>query len=204
MKQIAGETGPIRRLVVLVPEQILSEGRMARQIWHLAQANQSNILLIARIESPDQEMTARRQLATLTSLLEDVWHRVEIKVILAKSWILALDDVTHPGDLLVCHKEQEVFSRMNRHQPLSTLLAQQLNLPVSILSGFSPKEKRARSSKYLKPILFIASFALILVSFFVFEVRIDHLLKGTIGEVLLIGISLIEFGLIWLLNNLAN
>jgi hypothetical protein len=204
MKQIAGETGPIRRLVVLVPEQVLSEGRMARQVWQLAQTNHSQILLVARIQSSDQEMTARRQLATLASLLEDVWHHVEIKVVSAKSWIPALETITHPGDLLVCHKEQEVFGRMNRHQPLSTLLEQQFNLPVFILSGFSQKEKRSISHSYFKPVLIIAGFVLILVSFFMFEIRIDHLLKGTLGEILLIGISLIEFGLIWLLNNLAN
>lgn len=194
----------VKRLVVLVPEQVIGEGRLAKRIWLLASARRLDVLLVTKVSDRTNEMAARRQLASLASSLYDTWFKVDMKVIHQDNWVDALHEVIQLGDMIVCHSEQIAPYGKFRDRPLKLVLAEEFSNPVSLLSGFSEQEKPPSMIRWPKQVIAWGGFVLILVVFSLLEFRIDHLVTGTLGQLLLIVILAVEFGLIWFLNTITN
>lgn len=192
------------RLVVLVPDQVIGEGRLAKQIWLLASARRLDILLVAKVADHNQEMAARRQLASLTSSLYDAWFKVDAKVIYKDSWVDALYEVIQLGDSIVCHAEQIAPYGILRDRPLKLVLTEEFSNPVVLLSGFCEQEKPVSTMGWPKQLIAWGGFLVILVVFSMVEYRVDNLVQGAIGQLLLVVILIVEFGLIWLVNTITS
>jgi hypothetical protein len=194
----------VKRLVVLVPDQVIGEGRLAKRIWLLASARRLDILLVTKVSDSTYEMAARRQLASLASSLYDAWFKVDVKVVYQDSWVDALHEVIQLGDMIVCHSEQISPYGKLRDRSLKLVLAEEFSNPVFLLSGFSEQEKPLSIIRWPKQAIAWGGFLLILVVFSLIEFRIDQLVTGTLGQLLLIVILIVEFGLIWFLNTITN
>jgi hypothetical protein len=106
--------------------------------------------------------------------------------------------------MIVCHSEQiEPYGKL-RDRSLKLVLAEEFSNPVSMLTGFCEQEKPAALFHWPKQLIAWGGFLLILAVFSLIEFRVDHLVKGTIGQLLLIVILVVEFGLIWFLNTITN
>lgn len=125
---------PARRLVVLVPEENLDEGRFVRLIWSLASTHHLSVLFLCLNPNPVLEARARRRLVTLTALTQDDQVPVQAHLASGANWVQAVQAVWQPGDFVVCQAEQwtRVWGRL---KPLSEALVITLKMPVGMLSG---------------------------------------------------------------------
>jgi hypothetical protein len=194
----------VKRLIVLVPEQVIGEGRLAKRIWMLASARRLNILLVARVTDRAREMSTRRQLASLASSLYDAWYKVDTHVAYENNWVDVLHEVIQLGDMIVCNAEQiEPYGKF-RDRSLQLVLSEEFSNPLTVLSGFCEQEKPVALIHWPRQLFAWGGFLLILTVFSLIEFRVDHLVKGTIGTLLLIVILVVEFGLIWFVNAITN
>lgn len=186
---------PARRLVVLVPDTDVDESELATRIWSLASPRGLAVLYLGMIRDGRAESLTRRRLITLAAITRDDWAHVETRLEPEGNWIQIVRHIWEPGDLIVCHAEQALSGWSLKRKSLAQSLAAALNTPVYVLSGFYPglptEQPRwlARLLSWLPPLV-------LLVLFFMLQVRITWGTTGWIQTALLCLSVIVEFGLI--------
>ncbi len=186
---------PARRLVVLVPNVDVDEPELATRIWSLASPRGLEVLFLSIFRSPETELLARRRLTLLAAITRDDWAHVETRLDLEGDWMCAVRRIWEPGDLVVCHAEQVLTGWGLRRRSLAKTIGSALNTPVYVLSGFYPELPTeqpnwlARLQAWLPPLV-------ILVIFFMLQVRITQGMTGWVQTALLCLSVIVEFGLI--------
>lgn len=186
---------PARRLVVLVPDTDVDESELATRIWSLASPRGLAVLYLGMIRDVRAESLTRRRLITLAAITRDDWAHVETRLELEGNWIQIVRRIWEPGDLIICHAEQALSGWSLNRKSLAQSLVAALNTPVYVLSGFYaglPTEQPrwlARLLAWLPPLV-------ILVIFFMLQVRITRGTTGWVQTALLCLSVIVEFGLI--------
>jgi hypothetical protein len=186
---------PAHRLVVLVPNVDVDESELAARIWSLASPRGLEVLFLSIFRSPETELRARRRLTLLAAITRDDWAHIETRLDLEGDWMRAVRHIWEPGDLVVCHAEQVLTGWGLRRRSLAKTIGSALNTPVYVLSGFYPELPTeqpnwlARLQAWLPPLV-------ILVIFFMLQVRITQGMTGWVQTALLCLSVIVEFGLI--------
>ena len=183
------------RLIVLIPED--SDCTTAtRRIWRLANETNTDVQLLGLVKDISQELTLRRDLATLSGLIRDANVFVETKVEVGNNWLNVVKRNYQEGDMIVCLAEKTVGIRQ---RPLSQVLESNFKAPVYILSDIRPVQSR---SNIFSQVIAWSGFIGIIAGFFLLEMRIvklpDDWFRTLISVILLIP----ELGLILLWNSL--
>jgi hypothetical protein len=186
---------PAQRLVVLIPDMDVAESELAARIWALASPRELEVLYLGTLHEQREEFRARRRLATLAAITRDDTVRVEIRLVQDSAWLQAVQAVWRSGDLIICHAEQTTAVGGLQRVPLSQALMEELNTPVCILSGYYPELPREHP-KWLAELLAWLPPLVLVVIFFMFQVRITQDATGWAQTVLLCLSVLLEFGLI--------
>jgi len=192
-----------RRLVVVIPGQVTDQVQFSRAVRNLALPGQKTVVLVMLVDQPDAELAGQRQLATLSSLVNDSRIKDQTMVAWDKSWEKSLRKVLLAGDLIVCPAETIVHKGINRREMLSEGLTRSLAFPVYILHGFFPDSHPSERLNW-KRLPFWVLIVAIFVGFFEFEAVSDLVDKGWPGQVLTVILVLIEFVLIYFLASLAG
>lgn len=124
-----------RRLIVLVPDKA-NYAMMTHRIWELANALGCQILFLSLCADEAQESSQRRQLITMSAMVQDGNISVETRVETGSNWVNAVGSDLHDGDMIVCFAEQRMGLL---HRPLSQILQSNLKASVYILSGLYPQ-----------------------------------------------------------------
>ncbi len=151
----------------------------------------------------DAELSGQRQLATLSSLVNDPRIQVQTAIAWDKSWEKSLRKMTLVGDLIVCPAETTLRKGLRQQETLSQALSRSLAFPVYILHGFFPEKVSSHRLSW-KRLPFLVFIVAIFVGFFEFEVVSDLVDKGWPGQVLTILLVLIEFAFIYILASFAG
>jgi len=186
-----------RRLIVLVPANVDCKD-INHRIWKLANETYSSVLLLALYKDPYQEPTLRRELITMSALIQDAKVSVEIRIEKGTNWVNAVQHTVRSGDMLVCIAEQSVGIK---HRPLSQILESDLDTPVYILSELVPVKTQ---STWLTRLTAWSGFAAILIGFFVLQVKIMQLPKDLSQTIILLVLLIPEFWLLWVWNSLFS
>jgi len=192
-----------RRLVVVIPDQVTDPVQFSRAVRNLALPGQKTVVLVMLVNQPDDELAGQRQLATLSSLVNDARIKVQTAIAWGKSWEKSLRKMTLAGDLIVCPAETTLARGLRKHEMLSEALSRSLAVPVYILRGFFP-ESSSSGRVIWKRLPFWVMIIAIFAGFFEFEAVSDLIDKGWPGQVLTIILLLIEFGFIYVLASLAG
>jgi hypothetical protein len=126
---------PLRRLLVLIPDEEVNEVRLAQTIWLLAMPYDLDVLLIGVAWRGDAAYS-RRRLVSLATQVRNGRVRVETTIYPRKSWLKAIAQNWRPGDVIVCHDQQRVSPNGWRRQLLGNWLLDVHASPVYILKGF--------------------------------------------------------------------
>jgi len=185
-----------RRLVVLIPNLDIDEAEIAREVWKLAFPPELAVLFLGLCPNVNEEPRVRRRLATIAALTRDTKVPVEIQLEFGRNWIRKLMSVLEAGDIVVCHAEQRTGIW---RQPLELALAR-LNVPVLTLKGFIPSMYKSSSTFLRESVFWLVTIAVLFV-FFLFQIRIVRISEEWVKDTLLSLSVLIEFGLVWVLNN---
>lgn len=186
------------RLIVLVPEFEAEPAIVAQKIRDAAKVLESRVQLIGLSKDAAHEPGMRRQLVTLSAMVESSTVFVESNIVLGSNWLKAVSSNWHPGDVVVCFAGQRISNK-----PLSQLLQSSLNMPVYVLSGVQLEPKRKRPAWLSSALAWGGSISLIL-GFFWLQARLVQPAQSGIQTVLLYGSLIAEAGSIWFWNNLFN
>ena len=192
-----------RRLVVVIPEQVTDQVQFSRAVRNLALPGQKTVVLVMLVSDADDELAEQRQLATLSSLVNDSRIKVQTAIAWGRSWRKSLRQMMQAGDLIVCPAETTIPRGLRKHEPLSAALSRSLAIPVYLLHGFFPESRPGRWVGW-KKLPFWMMIIAIFAGFFEFEVVSDLVDKGWPGQVLTIILVLIEFGFIYVWASLAG
>jgi hypothetical protein len=186
---------PLLRLVVLVPDADLSEGRLANKLWSMASPPGLDILLLGLVRNTFREACAQRRLAAIASIARDKRTRVETRVAIGAGWEPLIRSVWQTGDLLVCHTEQNKTVYGIGREPLAPALASRLKIPVYAVSGFCP-HLPPDWPEWLSQVFAILPLIVLLAGFLVALVGIQRFTTGPAQPVLLCLAVVIEYVLI--------
>ena len=193
-----------RRLVVVIPEQVTDQVQFSRAVRNLALPGQKTVVLVMLVDQPDAELAGQRQLATLSSLVNDPRIKVQTMVAWDRSWEKSLRKMLVVGDLIVCPAETTISKGLRNHETLCEALSRSLVFPVYILHGFFQESSKPAGGISWKKLPFWVLIVAIFVGFFEFEAVSDLVDKGWPGQVLTIILVLVEFAFIYFLASLAG
>ena|ERR1051326_2114502 len=170
----------VNRLIILVPVD-LDFRAMTRRIWELAIATGSRIQFLSLCNDAAQEPRLRRELVTLSALIQDGRVCTEVKVEVGTNWLKAVKRNYQAGDRLVCFAEQRTGLL---HKPLSQILQGDLDAPVYILSGIAPQN--LTKSNWLSQIMAWMGSLGILIGSLLLQIQITSLSQGWAQSTMLI------------------
>jgi hypothetical protein len=185
-----------RRLIILVPADA-DYTAATRRVWELAHALGCQILFLSLCTDAAQESSLRRQLISMSAMVQDGKVCAEVRVEVGSNWVNAVKPNLQDGDMIVCFAEQRAGLL---HRPLSQILNANLNAPVYILSGLYPQDL-SRSNWLSQTLGWTGSIGIIII-FFLLQIRIMSLSENWAQTTLLILSVIFEAWLIWVWNSL--
>lgn len=192
------DPGPVRRLIVLIPTDSDYTSTMGR-ISDLAITFHAQVLFLGLCKDATDELSLRRELVTLSALLEGPRVYAEARVEMRTNWVDIVRSNYQTGDLIVCFAEQRAGLL---HRPLSQILASNLGMPVYILSTLGPQ--RSARSGWLSKVTLWAGFVGIIAGAFLLQVQMMSIPGDRAQTVMLIISVLVELWLIWAWNRLFS
>ncbi len=185
------------RLIVLIPVN-LDCTTITRRVWELAQATDSTVQLLGLCRDASQEPALRRELVTISALIQDARVSVETRVDIGTNWLDTVKHTYQDGDMLVCVAEQTTGIR---HRPLSQILESNLQAPVYILAGLQSQPEASSGHSQL---LVWPGFLGIMVGFLVLQVKVVQFSNDWLQTLLLVLLLIPEFWLLWIWNSLLG
>ena len=191
------------QLIVIIPEEMAGNIELARKIHGMASANGYDVFYLAMLGSGENLLALERSLATLKAITSDDHIRVCSKAVPSSLWKKALAESLQPGDSLVCQAGQRVHQGLLGSAPIRRTLEEEFNAPVIELSGlYHPTVFRMK--RMLFTILAWAGFAAIIAVFSFLEIQLDLSIHGTARMILFIALVSLEFGAIYVWNNVTQ
>ena len=187
-----------RRLIVLVPADA-DYAAVTHRVWELAHATGCQILFLSLCTDGAEESSLRRQLITMSAMIQDGKLCVEARVEIGSNWVQTVKSEVQEGDMIVCFAEQRAGLL---HKPLSQILQSNIKAPVYILSGLAPQSS-SQSNWSSQIMTWIGSIGIIIGSCLL-QVRITSLSQDWAQTTLLILSVIGEAWLIWGWNSLFN
>ncbi|RPJ22130.1 MAG: hypothetical protein EHM33_24435 [Chloroflexi bacterium] len=186
-----------RHLIVLIPAD--SEyATVTRRIWKLANETVSSVQLLGLGKDTGQELALRRDLATMSALIQDAKVSVETKVEIGNNWLEAVKRNYQEGDMIVCIAEQTIGIQ---RRSLSQILESNFEAPVYILSDLrSPPSQ----SSVLSQVIAWSGLIGIIAGFFLLQVKILQMPEDGFQTLLLILLLFPEFWLVLYWNSLFS
>ncbi len=192
-----------RRLVVVIPGQVMDQVQFSRAVRDLALPGQKTVRLVMLVHEVDAEFASQRQLATLASLVTDARIKVQTTFAWGKSWNKCLEKLVVAGDLVICPAETTIRRGFSQREGLAQVLRRSLAVPVYSLPGFFLESRSKALFNWRRLPVWVLIFA-IFAAFFEFEAVSDLIDRGWPGQVLTIILLLVEFGFIYLWASLAG
>ncbi len=195
---------PVRRLLVLVPQDAGLDAELAQRAWRLASPTGLPVVLVGLAHDSASEAQRRRQLASLAALTRGEGVVVTITLALEPSWLRAVQRLWQPGDLVVCFSGQVAAAGwlgLGR-QPLLQALQAALRAPLyqARLSGEAPAARRLAGP--LAQALAVLGALAIIAGFFWVQVQVEQLAPGATESWLLLLTVIAEFSVIGLFGKL--
>ncbi len=192
------DLGPTRRLIVLVPAEA-DIPTATRRVWELANSLECHILFLSLCMDAAQESSLRRQLITMSAMVQNDKVCADVQIKPGSNWVSAVKPDLQGGDVIVCFAEQRAGLL---HKPLSQILQANLNTPVYILSGSYP-QSLPRLPWFSQLLAWAGSLGIIAATFLL-QIRIVALSENWAQTTLLIFSVIAEVLAIWGWNSVFS
>jgi len=188
---------PVERLLVLVPDQDISEVELVSQVLALVSSRCLLIIYLSVTANSASEPLARRRLVMLDALTRTQRIHVQTRLEIGGNWLEAVCPIWKQGDILVCHAEQRLLWN-GHYQALAPILTERLNAPVLQLTGLCFVQPHPAWVNLKRWALEIYPFAVIAICF-VLQALISHFTTDYpwLGMLLMIDSVVVEFSLLW-------
>lgn len=190
--------GSSHRLIVLIqPDSDYTSA--AGRIADLATASDAPVIFLGLCKGWTQEPSLRRQLITLSALLQDARIDAESRVEIGTNWLDLVGSNYQDGDMIVCFAEQRAGLW---HRPLSQILQANIDAPLYILADFLAQDQP--QSNWLSQITAWSGSVGIIIGFFLLQIRITSYPQDWAQTTLMILSVVGESWLIWVWNTLFS
>lgn len=186
-----------RRLIVLIPDAELDYTAVMQRVWGLANTIGMNVQFLGLCWDESHEPGLRRQLITLSAMVQQGNVRAEARVGIGTNWLDVFKADLQGCDLIVCLAEQRVGLLQ---RPLSQILESTLSASIYVLSGVEA-HIRPRPG-WLSQILVWTGSVGILAGSGLLQIRIASLPGDWVQTTLLILSVVFEVWLIWMWSSL--
>jgi len=188
-----------RRLVVLVPAGLSDETTLAQRVWTLAHPRGLAVLYAGQVVRPQDEPALRRRLALLAAHTRDAdGVKADISLAVGEGWLPWLQSFQQPGDLVVCHAEQQIRVGW-RLRPLGQILSEALATPIYVLKGLVEPEASETARAARSALYWLGALAVVAACFWL-QVNILRISVAWAQSVLLVMSVVVEFGLLAIWN----
>jgi hypothetical protein len=187
---------PASHLIVLFPADT-DHTAATRRLWELSNTLGVPIQILGLCKDAVQEPGLRRELVTISSLLQHGGISATLKIEIGANWVDVVKRNYQEGDTIVCFAEQRAGLF---HRPLSQMVQSNLNAPIYILSGLYPQN--LPRSNWLSQITAWAGSAGIIIVSFLLQIRITSLPQDWAQTTLMLFSVMGEIWLIWVWNSL--
>ncbi|NTU55680.1 MAG: hypothetical protein HGA79_05475 [Anaerolineales bacterium] len=189
------------RIIVLVPDAEINLAHAAKRIWEIAAAAQAGVQFIGLCADSSREPRLRRQMVTLSALVEAENIAVRSRIEIGNDWLYALRTEWRQGELIVCFAgAPSGFSR----KPLIQLLESSVRTTIYVIDGLLPQAQPSRSEWWSNVLAWAGSLVIILGLFWL-QTKITQIPTTDWARTLLFCISIfIELGMIWMWNSLFS
>lgn len=194
---------PFSRLIVLLPESVAGNLEFAARIHWIAMREQKSVLYFTLLDDPDNSLRVSRQLTTMKALTSSESLRAGSIQVADDRWLDKLREILGPSDKLVCHEEQLVQAGLFKTTPMSDFLTQHFLNPLIIERGYYNPEI-VLAANWLNKLVFWAGIIAILGGFTYLEIQTGALIPGFISKLVLIIFISLEFGAVWVWNQLLR
>lgn len=189
------------RIIVLVPDAEINLAHAAKKIWEIAAAAHAGVQFIGLCADSSREPSLRRQMVTLSALVEAENITVRSRIEVGNDWLYALRTEWQAGDLIVCFAG--VPSGQSR-KPLIQVLESSVNATIYVIDGLLPQAQQSRS-EWLSDVMAWAGSLVIILGLFWLQTKITQIPTTDWARTLLFCISIfIELGMIWMWNSLFS
>jgi hypothetical protein len=182
---------PARRLIVPVQSLEADLTAVSRRIWALAESMDAHILFIGLCNDTTQEPALKRNLVTLSAMLNYGRVTADSEVIYEKDWLTAVRSRLHPGDMIVYWDDQPagLFQK-----PLNQILRAGLDVPIYMIASL-PLQNESHSTVWSMASAWIGFLVIILGSLFL-QIKIYQFTRAWATPLVLF-FTVVEFWLIW-------
>jgi hypothetical protein len=184
------------RLIVLIPPNF-DFTEITRRIWELAHVTSSSVQLLGLCNDGSQEPSLRRELVTISALIQDIRVTVEIKVEDGTNWLDAVKRNYRVGDMIVCAAEQTTGIQ---RRPLHQILESNLKAPIYVLSSLDLRNL-PQANRGGQIVAWVGSLTII-VAAFLLQIQIVSFSTDWVETTLFILSVLAEIALIGVCNGL--
>lgn len=191
------------KIIVLLPECLVRDAELAREVRKLALQKQMDVLFLTLLEDEEKALMVARSMVTLKALIGDHQYMIQSRVVAASIWIKTLQETCRPGDVIVYFAEQTVRDGLFRTRALSEFLPHVIKAPLVALTGYYHPQK-AYMKAVLKDALTWFGFLLILAAFTLVEFTLDSGVHDLVHQILLVMLMVMEFGTLLVWNNLTS
>jgi hypothetical protein len=177
---------PVKRLVVLIPENEFGEIELTRRIWQIASSGSLCVLyLCLSCASSDDDTYLRRRLASLAALTRHEQVQVNAEIVRESSWLDSLKKIVSPGDLLVCSDRHHASHWLIHRKNLGWQLSTTMGIPVYLLVGLNLGPS-VHHTHWINEIVYWLAAISILFAFGWFQVQMDRFIDGWLLTVVLL------------------
>jgi hypothetical protein len=184
------------RLIVLVPGFDADLMAVTNPVWKLAGIMGAHVTFMGMCNDGMQEPRLRRQLISMSAMMNYGNVSADIEVVIGKDWVRAVRSRWQEGDMIVCFDGHRTGLPS---RPLSQILQSDLTVPLYILSGLDT-EQRTHVGWQKQAVAWLG-FVAIILGFFMLQIKIEEFAKN--WTILLESLSVaVELWLVWAWNKL--
>jgi hypothetical protein len=184
------------RLIVVIPDCITNNSKLAYKIYWMAFRSGCDVLYLALVDDSEKNFAISRCMATMKAETSASWLNVDVQLVKSKEWVKTLEQVTRPGDTVICLKEQQVAVSFFRKASAAETLRQALKVPVHTLSGFYDLRQN-NSAGWARGLLFWIGCLVIFAAFSMLEVQLDNGMSGFSRSAALLVVLFVEISAFW-------
>ena len=189
-------------LIVLLPVSKANDIELAHTIHWTAFQKNCDVVYLTVEDSNDGSLALSRDMATMKAVTAGNWLNVQWIQASPTDWLARLEEIYQPEDEILCNEEQTIDHGLLREVKLNRFVIESSAADMDLESNFYPTREEKRK-KGIPEFLSLMGFLAIIALFTWLQIQMDGAVQGTLGTTIALLVLCVEFGAIWVWNNIT-
>jgi len=191
-----------KRLIVLLPVSMTNNIDLAHMIHWMAFQKKCDVIYLTSEDCNDGSLALSRDMATMKAVtagngLSAQWIQAG-----PADWLTRLHEIYRPEDEIMCNEEQTIGHTFLQKVKLYDLVKETTTADIHLVSGFYPTQEVKRKKGIPEALTWMGFLGIIALITWL-QIQVDATIHGTLSTVIVLILLCIEFGAIWVWNNIT-